>query len=66
MAVQEQRLIFKNIDVDGYSNDIDCYLKHGGYEQLKAVTMQPADICAEAGHFPQGVRGRGGLAFPLA
>ena len=48
MAVEEQRLIFKNIDVDGYSNDIDCYLKHGGYEQLKkAVTMEPADICAE-------------------
>ena len=63
MAVEEQRLIFKNIDVDGYSNDIDCYLKHGGYEQLKkAVTMEPADICAEVA--TSGVRGRGGAGFP--
>ena len=63
MAVEEQRLIFKNIDVDGYSNDIDCYLKNGGYQQLKkAVAMEPADICAEVA--TSGVRGRGGAGFP--
>ena len=60
---QEHRLIFKHIDESGYTNDIDCYLKHGGYEQLKkAVTMKPEDICADV--LTSGVRGRGGAGFP--
>jgi len=63
MALQEHRLIFKHIDEPGYTNDIDCYIKHGGYEQLKkAVTMKPEDICAEV--LESGVRGRGGAGFP--
>jgi NADH-quinone oxidoreductase subunit F len=63
MAIQEQRLIFKYLDEPGYSNDIDCYIKHGGYEQLKkAVGMKPEDICAEV--LESGVRGRGGAGFP--
>ena len=63
MALEEQRLIFKHIDAPGYTRDIDCYLKHGGYEQLKkAVTMKPEDICAEV--TASGVRGRGGAGFP--
>ncbi len=63
MAIQEQRLIFKHIDEPGYSNDMDCYLQHGGYEQLrKAVGMQPEAICAEV--LESGVRGRGGAGFP--
>ena len=32
---QEYRLILKNIDAPGYTNDIDCYVRHGGYEALK-------------------------------
>ena len=60
---QEHRLIFKHIDEPGYTNDIDCYVKHGGYEQLKkALTMKPEDICAEV--LTSGVRGRGGAGFP--
>jgi NADH-quinone oxidoreductase subunit F len=60
---QEHRLIFKHIDEPGYTNDIDCYVKHGGYEQLKkAVTMKPEDICADV--LTSGVRGRGGAGFP--
>ena len=31
----EQRLIFKNIGRGDWTPDIDCYLRHGGYEQLK-------------------------------
>lgn len=63
MAIQEQRLIFKHLDEAGYSNDIDCYLRHGGYEQLrKAVTMKPEDLCTEV--MDSGVRGRGGAGFP--
>ena len=63
MRHQETRLIFKHIDEEGYTNDIDCYVKNGGYEQLKkAVAMQPEDICAEV--LTSGVRGRGGAGFP--
>lgn len=63
MSQQETRLIFKHIDEQGYTNDIDCYVKNGGYEQLrKAVTMQPEDICAEV--LTSGLRGRGGAGFP--
>ena len=63
MAVQEQRLIFKHLDAPGYNPDIDCYLRHGGYEQLKkAVSMEPDAICAEV--MDSGVRGRGGAGFP--
>ncbi len=63
MSHQETRLIFKHIDEEGYTNDIDCYVKNGGYNQLKkAVTMQPEDICAEV--LTSGVRGRGGAGFP--
>lgn len=62
-APKEHRLIFKHIDEPGYTNDIDCYVKHGGYEQLKkAVTMKPEDICADV--LTSGVRGRGGAGFP--
>lgn len=62
MAVAEKRIIFKNIDQPGYSPDIDCYLKHGGYSQLKkALAMKPADIIAEVK--TSGLRGRGGAGF---
>jgi NADH-quinone oxidoreductase subunit E len=37
---RERRLVFKNIDVAGYTPDIECYLKHGGYAELKkALSM---------------------------
>ena len=32
---QEYRLVLKNVDQPGYTADIDCYLRHGGYEALK-------------------------------
>ena len=31
----ERRLVFKNIARKGWTTDIDCYLKDGGYEQLR-------------------------------
>ncbi len=59
----EHRLIFKHIGRAGYTIDIDCYLKNGGYEELKkAVTMSRADIVNEVK--TSGVRGRGGAGFP--
>lgn len=60
---KERRLLFGNLSKEGYTNDIDCYLKHGGYEELKkALQMKPADITAEVK--TAGVRGRGGAGFP--
>ena len=70
---QEYRLIFKNIDAAGYTTDIDCYLRHGGYESLKkALAIQPK-VAGEKTISPQeqiredvkvsGLRGRGGAGF---
>ena len=39
---QEYRLILKNADQPGYTPDIECYLRHGGYEALKkALRLRP-------------------------
>jgi len=60
---REKRLVFKNIDAAGYTNDIECYLRNGGYEDLKkAVAMNPDDIVNEVKS--SGLRGRGGAGFP--
>jgi NADH-quinone oxidoreductase subunit F len=59
----EHRLIFKNIGPPDYTPDIDCYLRHGGYEQLKkAITMSRTEIVNEVK--TSGLRGRGGAGFP--
>jgi NADH-quinone oxidoreductase subunit F len=61
-APPERRIIFKHIDEEGYSNDIACYQKHGGYEILrKAVTLKPEDIREDVKK--SGLRGRGGAGF---
>ena len=62
-APQQRRIIFKHIDEAGYTNDLACYVRHGGYEMLKkAVAMQPAAIIDEVKK--AGLRGRGGAGFP--
>jgi NADH-quinone oxidoreductase subunit F len=39
---QEYKLILKHADESGYTTDIECYLRHGGYGALKkALAMQP-------------------------
>ena len=71
---QEFRLILKNIDQPGYTNDIECYLRHGGYQALKqAIVLKPKalpDGKIQTG--PEqirdevkasGLRGRGGAGF---
>ncbi len=60
---REHRLIFKNVDREGWNVSIDRYIEDGGYDQLKkAVTMEPNDITSEVKK--SGLRGRGGAGFP--
>ncbi|MGI8436600.1 MAG: NADH-quinone oxidoreductase subunit NuoF [Chthoniobacterales bacterium] len=55
--------MFKNIGAENYTTDLACYLKHGGYKQLKkAVEMSRNDIVNEVK--TSGLRGRGGAGFP--
>jgi NADH-quinone oxidoreductase subunit F len=62
-APEQRRIIFKHIDAPGYTPDIDCYVRNGGYEMLKkAVGMVPATIIDEVKK--SGLRGRGGAGFP--
>lgn len=59
----ERRMVFKNIGRKDWTADIDCYLRDGGYEQLKkAVTMSRVDILNEVK--ASALRGRGGAGFP--
>jgi NADH-quinone oxidoreductase subunit F len=59
----EQRLVFKNVGRADWTTDIDCYLREGGYEDLrKAVTMTREEIVNEVK--TSGLRGRGGAGFP--
>ena len=60
---KERRIVFKNAWTEGYTPDIDCYLKNGGYEELKkAVKMKPEEIIDEVKK--ANLRGRGGAGFP--
>jgi NADH-quinone oxidoreductase subunit F len=62
MPVSERRLILAHIDKDGYTPDIDCYLRNGGYADLKkALTMDGPAIVAEVK--TSQLRGRGGAGF---
>ncbi|MEP6698586.1 MAG: NADH-quinone oxidoreductase subunit NuoF [Verrucomicrobiota bacterium] len=55
--------MFENIGRADYTTDIDCYLRHGGYEDLKkAVTMSRTEIVNAVK--TSGLRGRGGAGFP--
>ena len=71
---QEFRLILKNVDQAGYTSDLECYLRHGGYDALKNVlALAPKDLPDGKKMSPQeqvredvkasGLRGRGGAGF---
>src|SRR4029078_2621114 len=60
----EHRLVYKNIGRPGWTTDIDCYLRDGGYEQLKqGLTLSRDDIVNKVKN--SGLRGRGGGGFSL-
>lgn len=70
---EEYRLILKHADEEGYTNDIDCYMRHGGYETLQKVMALTPTKSGEKEVSPQeyvreevkasGLRGRGGAGF---
>jgi len=70
----EYRLILKHADQPGYTPDLECYLRNGGYEALnKALGIQPKSLpdgkqLSGAEQIREnvklsGVRGRGGAGF---
>jgi NADH-quinone oxidoreductase subunit F len=67
-------LVLKNADAAGYTNDLECYLRHGGYETLgKALRLPPRELpdgrkLSAAEQIREdvklsGLRGRGGAGF---
>jgi NADH-quinone oxidoreductase subunit F len=71
---QEYRLVLKHADSPGYTPDLDCYLRHGGYDTLKkALSLTPKDLPdGKKLSGPEqirddvklsGLRGRGGAGF---
>jgi NADH-quinone oxidoreductase subunit F len=62
-APEQYRMIFRHIDEPGYTSDLACYLRNGGYEVLrKAVQRKPEELVDEVKK--SGLRGRGGAGFP--
>lgn len=60
---KERRIVFKNVDRDGWDTSIAMYESEGGYDQLKkALGMEPGAITDEVKQ--AGLRGRGGAGFP--
>src|SRR5258708_16862314 len=60
---REKRIIFKNIDREGWTTDIDCYEKDGGYEDLRAAfRLTPEQIVNEVK--TSSLRRRGDARFP--
>ena len=70
----EFRLILKYADQPGYTTDIDCYLRNGGYEVLKKALKLPAKDLPDGKKMSgqeqireevkiSGLRGRGGAGF---
>ena len=60
---REKRLIFRNIDREGWDTSIERYVKEGGYDQAKkALKMEPKAVTDEVKG--SGLRGRGGAGFP--
>ena len=71
---QEFRLILKNVDQPGYTPDLACYLRSGGYEVLKKALVQPPLTLPDGKTLSapeqirrevtlSGLRGRGGAGF---
>ncbi len=71
---QEYRLILKHADEPGYTPDLECYFRHGGYETLKQALARPSKTLPDGKTLSgpeqlrdevklSGLRGRGGAGF---
>ena len=70
---KEYKLVLKHVDKAGYSNNIECYQKHGGYKTMKQAFKLKAKKTKDGLKTPQeiirnevlvsGLRGRGGAGF---
>src|SRR5271163_4222843 len=71
---QEYKLILKHADEPGYTPDIECYLRHGGYGTLKKALAIPVKELPDGKKLSgpeqiredvkvSGLRGRGGAGF---
>ncbi len=71
---QQYRLILKNADLPGYAPDLECYLRHGGYEALRRCLALPVRELPDGKKqtaqeqirdeiLKSGLRGRGGAGF---
>ena len=71
---QEYRQILKYVDQPGYTPDIECYLRNGGYEVLKRAVALPLKTLPNGQTLSgpeqlrqevmaSGLRGRGGAGF---
>ncbi len=72
--MKEHRLILQYADQPGYTPDLECYLRHGGYEMLKKALSLPPKTLPDGKQVPgpeqirnevklSGLRGRGGAGF---
>ncbi len=71
---EEHRLILKHADQPGYTPDIECYLRHGGYDALRKALATPGRDLPDGKKLSSrevirdevlksGLRGRGGAGF---
>ena len=66
---QEYKLLMKHADEAGYSIDLECYERHGGYAALRQVLAMKAtgettpQAQVRKSVLDSGLRGRGGAGF---
>ncbi len=64
MAVQENRILYRHIDIPDWNASIECYEADGGYQVLKdALKRDRQELCDEV--LKSGIKGRGGAGFPM-
>jgi NADH-quinone oxidoreductase subunit F len=59
---QEYKLLLKHLDEPGYTPDLACYEKHGGYAALREAIGTTPEAVRKA-VLDSGLRGRGGAGF---